>query len=729
MVPIALASTFAGSSDVTRAVEALAARLPDPLRDLAAVAYNYQWSWLEDGASVFATLDATRFDRVDQNPVELLRQLPEQVLARAAADQDFVARARSLVHDVARALDAPSRASVTTPAPIAFMCAEFGVHRSLPMYSGGLGVLAGDILKEASDLGLPFVGVGLLYRRGYFHQRLDLTGKQQEYWVEVDTDVLPAVPVTGDDGTPVTVQVRVRDELVSVAIWRVDVGRVPLYLLDTDLPGNSAVARWITSRLYEGNRAIRLAQYTVLGVGGVRALRALGIEPAVVHLNEGHPALAAVELARRNGDRRALDASLAAVRDRVVFTTHTPVPAGNETYTDTELVEAVGTLMRELGVEPREFLGLGRADPADTRQESGMTPLAIRASRSTNAVSAVHGTVARTMWHPMFPTRAADDVPITHVTNGVHLPTWMAAPMRRLLAQHLGDDWEQRADEPATWAGVDAIPDAELWAVRNELRMRLVDTVRDRSVRDRLARGEPIEYVEAAASTFDPGRLTVGFARRLATYKRLHLLSLEPERAVRVLGDHLQFVFAGKAHPLDAEAKLVNKRLFELKSAPGVSTHVVFLEDYDLSIAHPLVSGCDVWLNLPRPPYEASGTSGMKAALNGGLNVSALDGWWVEAYDGTNGWVVDGGPAIGDTATAKPDDSDEARDRRDARALFDVIEHEVTPLFYERAVDGIPHAWVARMKAALRTIGPRFCATRMMRDYEQRVYASSERGV
>jgi starch phosphorylase len=717
MRSITLPTAFAGDADLLRAAETLAAQLPEPLRDLAPVAYNYQWSWLPEGEPVFSAIDAVRFDRLDGNPVRLLRETPEPILARAAADPAFCGRVQSLVAAVSGALHAPSRARESTRGPIAFMCAEFGVHRSLPLYSGGLGVLAGDILKEASDLALPMVGVGLMYRRGYFHQRLDLAGAQHEYWVEVDADLLPAVLVTGDDGLPVTVQVRIRDEPVTARIWRVNVGRVPLFLLDTDLAVNSPVARWITSRLYEGNRAIRLAQYTLLGVGGIRALRALSIDPTLVHLNEGHPALAALELARDNGDRRALDASLAAARDRLVFTTHTPVPAGNETYSETELIDAVGTLLRELGVEPREFLGLGRVDPTDARAESGMTPLAIRASRSTNAVSELHGGVARHMWHPMFPARTVEDVPITHVTNGVHLPTWMSVPMRELLGRHLGEGWELRADDPGTWSRVDDIPAGELWAVRNELRTRLVEIVRERSIRDRLARGETIEYVEAAASTFDPGRLTVGFARRLATYKRLHLLSLEPSRAVRVLGDRLQFLLAGKAHPLDEEAKLVAKRLFELKRAPGVGAHVVFLEDYDLSIAPALVAGCDVWLNLPRPPYEASGTSGMKAALNGGLNVSSLDGWWVEAFDGTVGWALD----EGERAPA----DDDARDRRDAATLFDLMEGEVIPLFYERDVDGVPEGWVQRMKASLRTIGPRFCATRMLRDYEERIYTAA----
>ncbi|HEY7136352.1 MAG TPA: alpha-glucan family phosphorylase [Acidimicrobiia bacterium] len=711
-------NAWPGDRDVVAALDELAARLPDPLRDLAEIAFDYGWSWTQDGTATFSTIDPRRFERVNHNPVRLLRDTPATRLARLAADGVFVSRVRDLR---ARLLEA--RAHVEEHGAlgtVAFMCSEFGVHRSLPCYSGGLGVLAGDILKEASDRALPFVGVGLMYRRGYFHQRLDLSGKQHEYWVEIDPDTLPCVLVTGDDGEPLTVSVPVHGERLVAQIWRVDVGRVPLYLLDADREENSVVARWTTSRLYEGNRAIRLAQYALLGVGGIRALRALGIEPSTVHLNEGHPALAALALAKRGDGTRSLDAALATVRDRLVFTTHTPVPAGNETYGSGELVDALGGLLDELGADRDEFLGLGRVQPADTREESGMTPFAIRTARSTNGVSELHGKVARAMWAPMFTGRAVEDVPITHVTNGVHLPTWMAPPMRRLLTRHLGPGWETRAADPATWAAVDQIPDAELWQVRTDLRHELVEFVRERSVRDRLARGEAIDYVAAAASTFDPNRLTVGFARRLATYKRLHLLSLEPARALRVLGDRLQFLFAGKAHPLDEEAKLVATRLFELKHQPGVGSHVAFIEDYDLSAAPALVAGCDVWLNLPRPPYEASGTSGMKAALNGGLNVSSLDGWWVEAYDGRNGWAVDGGDGP---------DGDEGRDRRDATALFDIVESQVEPLFYDRGRDGLPHDWIARVKATLRTIGPRFCATRMMEEYERRIYAAEPRRV
>ncbi len=709
---------YAGDRDVAAAVAALASRLPDELRDLAGVAFDYRWSWTRDGAETFAAIDAERFARVNRNPVRLLRETPGTTLAAVAATPGMQARVRALANAVSG--EGPY-ATGDVARPIAFFCAEFGVHASLPIYSGGLGVLAGDILKEASDRGLPMVGVGLLYRNGYFHQRLDPRGKQHEYWTDVDPEQLPTVLVTGDDGEPVTVTVPIRGENVVARVWRTDVGRVPLYLLDADDPRNSPLARFITGRLYEGNREIRLAQYALLGVGGMRALRALRIEPEVVHLNEGHPALATLELAHElTGDGRSFDDALAVARSRVVFTTHTPVPAGNETYAETELMAVLGDLVDDLGVGHDGLLRLARIDPDDADEPPGMTPLAIRTSRSTNGVSAVHGGVARAMWQPMFPGRALDDVPIGHVTNGVHLPTWMAPAMQSLLARHLGRDWLDHPDEPATWAGVDGIPDAELWAVRDELRARLVDCVRERSTRDRLARGEPLDYVAAAASTFEPSWLTVGFARRLATYKRLHLLSLDPARAVTLVRERLQFVLAGKAHPLDEDAKRVAESLFALKGEAGISGRVAFLEDYGMAIAAPLVAGCDVWLNVPRPPFEASGTSGMKAALNGGLNVSILDGWWAEAYDGGNGWAVDGGRSA-DRADRATDD-DATRDLRDATSLLDILEDEIVPLFARRDGDDIPHDWLRRVKASLRTIGPRFCATRMLGDYERVVY-------
>jgi starch phosphorylase len=705
-----------GDHDIDAAVAALGHRLPEPLAPLARAAYDLRWTWHPDGAATFAAIDPERWERGGANPVRFLHDLPAERLDAAAADGDVIRRAEALMFDLtaARSADGPPW-PWAADRPIAFMCAEFGVHASLPVYSGGLGVLAGDIVKEASDLGLPMVGVGLLYRTGYFHQRIDTAGMQHEYWIEADPWSLACVPVTDPStGERISVSVPIDDEDVTVRVWRVDVGRVPLYLLDTDLPGNSIVARWITSRLYEGNRAIRLAQYAVLGVGGARALTAMGLSPEVHHLNEGHPALAAFELlsaARSEGE--PWDEAWARVADRLVFTTHTPVPAGNETYERDEILRVLGRLGEATG-DVEQFLAVGRVDPGDVTQPSGMTVLGLRASRSANAVSRRHGEVARSMWGSLFGDPPVEDVPITHVTNGVHVPTWLSAPMRSLLDEHLGAGWLARADDPATWAAVDTVSDADLWAARNEARRVLVERSRVRATQDRLRRGENIDYVEAATRGFDPDRLTIGFARRLASYKRLYLLSLRPERALRLLdGDRpVQFVFAGKAHPLDEGAKHIVRDLFQLKGSPAVADRVAFLEDYDLSFAAELVAGCDVWVNVPRPPEEASGTSGMKAALNGGLNLSVLDGWWAEAYDGTNGWAIDG--------ATDPDPA--VTDQRHADALFDLLEQEVVPLFHDRDEDGLPRRWLAMVRASLRTNGPRFSATRMVREYATRIY-------
>ncbi len=701
------------------AVAALAARLPAPLAPLAGVAYNYRWSWADDGPAVFTAIDPERWARVGANPVRLLSEADAPVLEAAAADGGLIERAEALAALIEADLARPPGPDVPVDRPVAFLCAEFAVHASLPVYSGGLGVLAGDILKEASDLALPMVAVGLLYRTGYFHQRLDTTGYQHEYWLDTDPQRLPCVALTDGDGGPLTVTVPVDDDDVVARVWRADVGRVPLYLLDTDCAGNTTVGRWITSRLYEGIASVRLAQYAVLGFGGAQALDRLGVEPSVFHINEGHPALSMAELVGRARARgQGFDESWAEARERLVFTTHTPVAAGNETYGDREARLMLHRVAEATG-EPERFLGLGRLDPSDPAGPVGMTPLALRAARSTNGVSRRHGEVAREMWQPLF-GGAVDDVPITHVTNGVHVPTWLGPDMKALFDRHLGDGWLERADDPDTWRVVDDISDEELWSARSASRARLVDLIRRRSASDRLRRGEEVEYAEAAAVGFDPDRLTVGFARRLAAYKRLNLLTIEPQRALGLLtGDRsLQFVFAGKAHPLDEGAKAILARTFELKGAPAVAGHVAFLEDYDLSFAGQLVGGCDLWVNVPRPPEEASGTSGMKAALNGALNLSVLDGWWAEAYDGTNGWAIEG-------AT---DPDHEAQDRRHAAAVYDLLEGEVVPLFNDRGDDGIPHGWLAMVRNSLKTNGPRFSATRMVREYARRIYPAGGAG-
>jgi glycogen phosphorylase len=706
--------TWMGEGDLEHRTNELAARLPSELGVFARLAFNYRWSWLPDGPELFEAIDPYRWAMRRGNPVRLLLEMPVHPLSEAAGNEELLERAHALDVQLQEDLARPFSMG-SAERPIAFLCAEYGVHQSLPTYSGGLGVLAGDILKEASDLALPMVAVGMFYRQGNFHQRIDRSGWQHEYWIESDPDRLPMALVTGDDGNPLTVTVPFRGRDVVVQIWRLDVGRVPLYLLDTRRPENSRVDRWITSRVYIGDRKIRLAQYALLGIGAIRALQAMGIEPGIVHLNEGHAGMAPLELSRgRVAAGWSFSDALEGARSRTIFTTHTPLPAGNETYSAEELAEVLGDIAAGLGVEREQVLRLGRVHPDDQDDPFGLTVLGLRMSRDANGVSRRHGEVARSMWQPLFPEVQPEAVPIRHVTNGVHVPTWMAPEMRHLLNRYLGDGWTSRAADPATWSGVDAIPDEELWAARCSLRTALVEYVRDKSASDRLARGEPVDYAQAAAEAFDPNVLMVGFARRVAAYKRLYLLVLEPDRARQLLDDPhpIQLVTSGKAHQEDEEAKGLLQSVFSMKLEPQVAERVAYLEDYDMLVARRLVWGCDVWLNLPRAPLEASGTSGMKAALNGALNLSSLDGWWAEAYDGSNGWAIPG------DATLEPD----AQDAHDATILYDLLDREVTPLFYARDGDGAPSGWVARVRSSLKTIGPRFCATRMLHDYVRDMY-------
>jgi starch phosphorylase len=709
-------SAFDGQRDVQRAADARAARLPPSLGGLARLAYNYHWSWQRDGGEIFRGIDPQRWASVAGNPVHLLQEASSESLAQAAADPDLLERIRraeaTLQGDLAReAVVGPG-----VPAGLrAFFCAEFGVHGSLPIYSGGLGALAGDFLKQASDDALPLVGVGLLYRQGYFRQRVDGHGLQHEYWVDTDPDRLPAALVTGVDGAPLTVSVPIAGELVGAQIWRVDVGRVALYLLDSDIAENSRPARWITSRLYVGAPEVRLAQYLLLGVGGVRALAAMGVEAGRLHLNEGHAAFAALELARSQiASGASLEEALADVRPRLAFTTHTPVEAGNDSYPLERVAAVAGDFVDEIGIGLEAVARLGRSHPDETAEPFGITQFALRTSARANAVSRRHGEVAREMWHGLWPGSALERVPIGYVTNGVHVPSWLGVSMRELLDRHLPKGWLAQAGQAAIWDAVEQIPDAELWAARNAQRARLVETVRDRSVAERLGRGDELDYARAAAAGFDPDVLTLGFARRLATYKRLRLLVADREAARELLrgGHPIQIVLAGKAHPRDDEAKRMLAELFELKTLPEVGERVVFLDDYDLASAALLVQGCDVWVNLPRPPLEASGTSGMKSAVNGGLQLSVLDGWWAEAHSDFNGWALSG----------EVDHDVEAQDARHGAELQRLLREEVVPLFYDRGAQGLPHGWLEMMRASLRSLAAQFSAQRMLHDYGDRVY-------
>ncbi len=707
-----------GRRDLERAIGELAERLPEAMQPLAALAFNFRWSWMVGGGALFHDIDPDSWRRSGCNPRYVIEATAPRRFQELARDAGYVARLHAIADAVAADLRRPSVAVAgQTDRPVAYFCSEFGVHCSLPLYGGGLGVLAGDTLKAAADLAVPMVGLGLLYRQGYFHQRLDLDGWQREYWTDADFERLPAARVTGSDQRPLTVGLIIRKRTVRCDIWRIDFGRVPLFLLNTDREDNHPIDRWITARLYIGDRHLRLAQYAVLGVGGVRALAAMGIDPVLVHLNEGHAALSTFERARlRAGNGASFDEAMAQVREQTVFTTHTPVPAGNEGYSVGEVEPVLGDFADSLGIPRAAFYDVGRVTPGNDADPVSITPLALRSSRAAIGVSRRHGEVARSMWRPLWPGRSIGDVPISHVTNGVHTTTWMAGPMQQLLDRHLASDWRARLTDAAVWSAIDRLPDAELWEVRCALRRALVELVRERSILDRLSRGEGPEYVEAAARVFDPSTLTIGFARRVAAYKRLYLLVRFPERGGHLLAagpTPIQLVIAGKAHPQDNEGKQTLNRIFQIRAAQHFGSRAVFLEDYDLHIAPAMVAGVDLWLNLPRPPLEASGTSGMKVVLNGGLNLSVADGWWEEAYDGTNGWTI----------VTPPGDA-HLQDEHDAEALLSILQNEVIPLFYARGPDGVPHLWLQRVKASMRGLIPRFSAERMLRDYVEKLYAA-----
>jgi glycogen phosphorylase len=710
--------------------------LPFPLQPLARLSWNYWWSWAPDGESCFRDLDPVIWEDCEHNPRLLLTRVSEYRLAEMATDPVYLARVAKLAKDfdvymadVETWRDPEAETTITTAHPVAYFCAEYGVHNSLPVYSGGLGVLAGDHLKSASDLRLPLIAVGLLYRKGYFRQRLSLEGWQEEVYVDTDPAELPLALVRNEDGTLLTVEVLIRNRPVRAQVWRADVGRVALYLLDTNIPDNEETDRWVTGHLYGGDRETRIVQEMLLGIGGVRLIRKLGIEPHVFHLNEGHSAFLTIELARELIQSQGLTFAEAAnqVRQRAVFTTHTPVAAGNDEFDVDLLTRALGaSYEKQLGLSHEEFLALGRIDAANPREPFGLTPLAIRMCRSTNGVSRKHGEVSRALWQKLTGETEVEDVPITHVTNGVHAPTWTAPLIRSLFETYVGADWATRLLQPARWErGIARISDEELWAAHSLLKARLVAFIRQHSFEARITRGDSLNHTEAAKKIFEPGVLTIGFARRVAGYKRWNLLLTDPARLRKIInndGRPVQFVFAGKAHPQDGEAKLVLQHVAKWKYDPRVRDRAVFIEDYDHQIARQLVQSVDVWLNVPRRPLEASGTSGEKVAINGGLNLSILDGWWLEGYDGTNGFAV--GDANDDsTPHAITAAGDPESDAGDAESLYRLLEEQVVPLYYDRDQQGLPRKWISMMKRSISTLGPEFNSDRMVEEYARRIYS------
>jgi starch phosphorylase len=710
--------------------------LPFPLQPLARLSWNFWWSWAPDGESCFRDLDPVIWEECEHNPRLLLTRVSEYRLAEMATDPVYLSRVSKLANAFDRYMgtgetwtNPDGKTTITPEHPVAYFCAEYGVHNSLPVYSGGLGVLAGDHLKSASDLRLPLIAVGLLYQKGYFRQRLSLEGWQEEVYVDTDPEELPLHFVQNENGTALTVEVLIRNRPVRARVWRADVGRVPLYLLDTNIPENQETDRWVTGHLYGGDRETRIVQEMLLGIGGVRLLRKLGIDPHVYHLNEGHSAFLTIELARELIQAQGISfvEAAARVKQRAVFTTHTPVAAGNDEFDVDLLARAVGPAYeRDLGLSHEEFLALGRIDPNNSQEAFGLTPLAIRMCRSTNGVSRKHGEVSRALWQKLSGQKEVERVPITHVTNGVHAPTWVSPLLRSLYETHIGADWPVQILQRAEWEqGIARISDEELWAAHSLMKARLVAFIRQRSFENRITRGDSLDHTEAAKKIFEPGVLTIGFARRVAGYKRWNLLLKDSVRLRKIINNEdrpVQFVFAGKAHPQDGESKLVLQQVAKWKYDARVRDRAVFIEDYDHQIARQLVHSVDVWLNVPRRPLEASGTSGEKVAINGGLNLSILDGWWLEGFDGTNGFAI--GEANDDstphtiTAAGNP-----ASDAGDAESLYRLLEDEVVPLYYDRDSSGLPRKWIAMMKRSLTTLGPEFNSDRMVEEYARRIYS------
>jgi len=606
---------------------------------------------------------------------------------------------------------------------VAYFSAEFGIHESLPVYSGGLGVLAGDHIKSASDLGIPLVGVGLFYPQGYFRQRLDRDGWQREEYFGTDVTQLAMESAIGKNGRPVVVQLDTRHGSIRAKVWRTKVGRCDLYLLDSDVEGNAKEDRELTSRLYGGDLRVRVHQELLLGVGGLRALKALGITPGVLHLNEGHSGFAVLEAIRMRMEEEGIsfEKAVPLVSRRVVFTTHTPVPAGHDRFPADLVEEHLGPLREAIGISKEQFMGLGRENPS-SNEPFCMTVLGLRLSRRANAVSSLHGEVSRAMWTGLTPGKPEDAVPIGHITNGVHVPTWLAPQMFRLYDRHLGTNWHLHSSESKIWDGIENVDDGELWETHLNLKSRMIDFVRRRAVAQAERREEPQEELQRLKQVLSPDALTIGFARRFATYKRANLILSDIERLVTMVNDPnrpVQFVFAGKAHPMDEPGKRVLQQVARLMRDRQFADKLVFVEDYDINVGRHFVQGVDVWLNNPRRPQEASGTSGQKVVLNGGLNLSVLDGWWAEAYDGLNGFAIGGGQTHSDT---------DVQDARDAEDLLRVLRDEVIPLYYQRDRDGLPRGWIKRMKRTIRTLGWRFNADRMVMDYTLNCYVPAAGG-
>ncbi|MBI3947565.1 MAG: alpha-glucan family phosphorylase [Armatimonadetes bacterium] len=705
--------------------------LPAELAPLRVLAYNLWWSWDHEAVDLFRRLDEDLWEATGHNVVKMLGSIPQERLEAAARDQGFMAhlqrvmsRLEQFLHPASTWYQHVTRAGDGAPALpagqcIAYYSMEFGISECLPNYSGGLGMLSGDHLKSASDLGLPLVGVGLLYQEGYFRQYLNVDGWQNERYPHNDFYNMPTKLVRDEEtGEPLTVSVVYPGRLLTARIWRVDVGRVPLFLLDTNVPGNAREDQDVTDRLYGGDLDMRLRQEVLLGIGGTQALRVLGYNPAVYHLNEGHAAFLGLERIRLL--RHDLGISFAEAREVAaaghLFTTHTPVPAGIDRFPPEMVDRYFEHDYANLGLTRKEFLALGRENPASEQEPFSMAVLALRLSARANGVSQLHSEVARRMWRNLWPGVPTEDVPITAVTNGVHIRSWVSRDLASLFDRYLGPGWQENPADPRVWAEVQDIPPAELWRTHERRRERLVAFARARLRQQLEQRGASASEIAAAAEVLHPEALTIGFARRFATYKRATLIFRDRERLARLVSDFqrpVQFVFAGKAHPHDQPGKELIREVVHIAQQPEFRQRMLFLEDYDVVVARYLLSGCDVWLNTPVRPQEASGTSGMKAAANGVLNCSTVDGWWCEGNAPEAGWSIGRGEEYADK---------DYQNHVEANAFYNLLEKEIIPIFYHRGLDGIPRGWIAHMKASIARIAPYFNTHRMVAEYAGRFY-------
>lgn len=691
-------------------------RFPEQLLPIKRMAYNVLFSWQNEIRDIFQRIDPKLWEECGHNPVAFMGLVSQERLDALIDDMGFMSQLEEVTKRFDKYVQTPKLDA--DKICIAYFSAEFGLTTCVPIYSGGLGMLAGDHLKSASDLRIPLVGVGLLYQEGYFAQYLNNDGWQMERYPANDFDNMPVTRVIGADGNQVKIYVNFKERQVAVGVWCVQVGRVPLYLLDTDLPENPLDIRGTTAQLYGGDKETRIRQEIVLGIGGVRALKAIGLIPTVVHMNEGHSAFSALERINilRKDYGLSSDAAREVVQASTIFTTHTPVPAGNDTF-DPELVRAYfEEYSKDLGVNWRVLLGYGRIYPRDEGEPFGVTPLALRLSAHANGVSRLHGEVSRHMWQNIWPKNPVEDTPIEHVTNGIHVSSWASREMARLYYRYLGTDWNVDSDQAHIWKQIKRIPLSELWRAHENCRARLVSFTRRALFNQLKNQGADTETLRQSMEVLSPDALTIGFARRFATYKRATLIFSDPDRLDRIINNPerpMQIIIAGKAHPQDNEGKAFIKQIIHLTREPRFQKRIVFIENYNMRIASLLVSGCDIWLNNPRRPLEACGTSGMKALANGVLNLSVLDGWWDEGYAPEYGWAIGQGEV---------DNNHALQDETESRALYNLLEKQVTPLFYQRSDDGIPLIWCEMMRNSIRELMPKFSSHRMVSDYYEHFY-------